>query len=187
MRVLISLAFALVGFLHCVPVFANNLLEVTLNESAIVTSNRVYLSDVAQVKATLPEIEYTAKKALITLITEREKSKIITKKGIQRIVERQIPSLQGKIEYLGAQICVINFFSATILAKDKSLSTQAPIFTISRGEKVKLKINTGLISIEDYAIALQNGKIGEKIRLKNIKNNEIIDGVVTENGYVEIQ
>ena len=60
-------------------------------------------------------------------------------------------------------------------------------YTIKRGQNVNLLAKSDLISVRISGKALSNARIGDRIRVKNISTNKIVEGTVTYNGSVEIR
>jgi len=57
---------------------------------------------------------------------------------------------------------------------------------VKRREQVKMVARVGGVSIEAMGEALQDGRLGDTIRLRNIESNANIQGRVTRLGEVEI-
>jgi len=60
-------------------------------------------------------------------------------------------------------------------------------YTIKKGQNVNILAKNAVISVRIKGKALSNGRIGDKIRVKNTTTNKIIEGTVTYNGFVEIR
>jgi flagella basal body P-ring formation protein FlgA len=58
---------------------------------------------------------------------------------------------------------------------------------VKRREQVKMVARIGSVSVEAIGEALQDGRLGETIRLRNIESNANIQGRVTKAGEVEIK
>ena len=60
-------------------------------------------------------------------------------------------------------------------------------YDIKQGQNVNLLAKSDLISVRIKGKALSNARIGDRIRVKNISTNKIVEGTVTYNGFVEIK
>ena len=60
-------------------------------------------------------------------------------------------------------------------------------FAIKKGDRITAYIKSGNIYIEVLALALESGKIGQKIRMRNMSSNRIIWGYVQDKRRVEIR
>lgn len=60
------------------------------------------------------------------------------------------------------------------------------ITAIRRGETVTLKAQTGSINVISAGIALADGRIGQKIRVRNSSSERIVTGTVLTHGVVQI-
>lgn len=59
--------------------------------------------------------------------------------------------------------------------------------TINKGKMVKLQLNFKGIVITDLAEALEDGKVGDIISLKNVRSGKKIMGKVLEDGTIEVE
>jgi len=59
-------------------------------------------------------------------------------------------------------------------------------YDIKRGQNVNILAKSGLISVRIKGKALANARIGDRIRVKNISTNKIVEGTVGYNSSVEI-
>lgn len=59
-------------------------------------------------------------------------------------------------------------------------------YDIKQGQNVNILAKSTHFSVRIKGKALANGRIGDKIRVKNVSSNKIVEGTVTYNGYVEI-
>lgn len=57
---------------------------------------------------------------------------------------------------------------------------------IRNGEKVKIVYNSPLLSATVTGIALQDGGVSEKIKIKNDSSNKILEGYIVEQGLVRV-
>ncbi|MFK8068482.1 MAG: flagellar basal body P-ring formation chaperone FlgA [Gammaproteobacteria bacterium] len=55
---------------------------------------------------------------------------------------------------------------------------------IKRGQQVTLLAQTGGITVKMAGKAMSNGIVGERIKVKNINSNKVIEGTITNNGLV---
>jgi len=60
-------------------------------------------------------------------------------------------------------------------------------YTIKQGQNVNILAKSALISVRIKGKALSNGRVGDRIRVKNTSTNKIVEGTVTYNGFVEIK
>ncbi|MBC2595032.1 flagellar basal body P-ring formation protein FlgA [Ruficoccus amylovorans] len=58
---------------------------------------------------------------------------------------------------------------------------------IRRGDIVQVNVNHGALSIRMPAVALEDGQVGDQVRLRNIDTSREISGTVTESQKVNIQ
>lgn len=58
---------------------------------------------------------------------------------------------------------------------------------IKRGQEVTLLAETSGITVKMSGKALGNGAAGERIKVKNLSSDRVIEGVVTENGLISTQ
>lgn len=66
----------------------------------------------------------------------------------------------------------------------KTSSLDAPT-TIKRGETVTLQAQTGGIKVISAGIALADGRLGQKIRVRNSSSERVVTGVVLNQGVVQ--
>lgn len=66
----------------------------------------------------------------------------------------------------------------------KSSSLDSPT-AIKRGESVTLQAQAGAIKVLSSGVALADGRIGQKIRVKNSSSERIVTGIVVNQGLVE--
>jgi len=59
-------------------------------------------------------------------------------------------------------------------------------YAIKQGQSVNILAKSAVISVRIKGKALSNGRVGDKIRVKNITTNKIVEGTVTYNGFVVI-
>lgn len=57
---------------------------------------------------------------------------------------------------------------------------------VTNGEKVKVVFQQGGLDIETYAVALQAGRVGEVISVRNVDSGMTISGVVQADGSVRV-
>lgn len=57
---------------------------------------------------------------------------------------------------------------------------------VKRGQDVIILAENPLIQVRSKGVALANGRVGERIRVKNSATKKIVEGTVTSEGYVEI-
>ncbi len=57
---------------------------------------------------------------------------------------------------------------------------------IKRGQNVIILAENPIIHVRSKGIALANGSVGEKIRVRNTATKKIVEGTVTSKGYVKI-
>ena len=60
-------------------------------------------------------------------------------------------------------------------------------YDIKRGQNVNILAKSDTISVRIKGKALANARIGDRIRVKNISTNKIVEGTVAYNGFVEIR
>ena len=60
-------------------------------------------------------------------------------------------------------------------------------YTVKRGQNVNILAKSNLISVRIKGKALANARVGDKIRVKNISSNKIVEGTVSYDGFVEIK
>ena len=60
-------------------------------------------------------------------------------------------------------------------------------YAIKRGQDVNILAKSDLISVRIKGKALANAQIGERIRVKNLSTDKIVEGTATYNGFVEIK
>jgi len=58
---------------------------------------------------------------------------------------------------------------------------------IKRGERVSILARTNSIEIRMRGESLSGGAVGEKIRVKNLSTNKIVEGTITSDGNVEVR
>lgn len=59
-------------------------------------------------------------------------------------------------------------------------------FDIKKGEIVKIKANSGLLTVVTTGRAIDDARIGEQVRVRNIKSNKIITGYVADSKTIEV-
>lgn len=57
---------------------------------------------------------------------------------------------------------------------------------VKRGQNVIILAEKSLIQVRSKGVALANGQIGERIRVRNTVTKKIVEGTVTSDGYVKI-
>jgi len=60
-------------------------------------------------------------------------------------------------------------------------------YTIKSGQNVNILAKSALISVRIKGKALSNGRVGDRIRVKNTSTNKIVEGTVSYDGFVEIK
>jgi len=60
-------------------------------------------------------------------------------------------------------------------------------YAIKRGQDVNILAKSDLISVRIKGKALANAQIGERIRVKNLSTDKIVEGTASYNGFVEIK
>ncbi len=58
---------------------------------------------------------------------------------------------------------------------------------VKRGQQVILLAQTGSITVKMSGKAMANGAAGERIKVKNLSSNRVIEGVITEEGVIRTQ
>ncbi len=58
---------------------------------------------------------------------------------------------------------------------------------VKRGQQVILLAQTGSITVKMAGKAMANGGAGERIKVKNLSSNRVIEGVITEEGVIRTQ
>ena len=108
------------------------------------------------------------------IITERD---IMTKR--MKIKNAHIKPLQ-KEDIVGA-------IARQNIATDKIIKEYmiVPNFPVKKNKNVKIVYNRGGIYIELLGIALENGQIGDIIRVKNLSSNKVLQCKVISNGLVQ--
>ncbi len=76
-----------------------------------------------------------------------------------------------------------NLRAGTVLSGDMLVSPQL----IGRGEQVNIRVIRAGIRIEMKGTALENGKEGDRIRVRNEQSQRIVTGVVLERGLVQVE
>ncbi len=66
----------------------------------------------------------------------------------------------------------------------KSNSLDAPT-AIKRGESVTLQAQAGSIKVLSSGVALADGRVGQKIRVRNSSSERIVTGIVLNQGLVQ--
>lgn len=70
---------------------------------------------------------------------------------------------------------------------EQAASKAETTIVVKRKEQVRMVAKLGTMVIEATGEAMQDGRIGDTIRLKNVDSNVILQGKVTGNGEVEIK
>ena len=65
-------------------------------------------------------------------------------------------------------------------------SSIKPALLVKRGERVALQAKSKAYTVKMNGTAMMDGAKGEKIRVKNLSSERIIEGIVTQNGVVTI-
>lgn len=92
--------------------------------------------------------------------------------------ERQL----NYLEYKEGQV-----FRKNLLAGTKLSSSHLEKKTlINKDEKVEVYLRFGNMQIRDKALALDSGDVGEEIRLRNLRTDKIIRGIIKDDKSVEI-
>jgi len=60
-------------------------------------------------------------------------------------------------------------------------------YAIKRGQTVNILAKSRVIAVRSKGKALANARIGEKIRVKNLSTDKIVEGTVSYNGSIEIK
>ncbi len=110
------------------------------------------------------------------------KGKIITDKDIalQRVQMRNSRSFLTKDEIVG-HVAKINIYKGKKITKYMI----TPNYSVHKRQLVKILYSKGPIHIELLGIALQNGKSGDIIRVKNLSSNKVLVCKVLSNGVVQ--
>ena len=58
---------------------------------------------------------------------------------------------------------------------------------VSRGQKVTIMAQSGNMVVRMMGKALNNGAVGERIKVMNIKSGQKLEGVITPSGEVEVK
>jgi flagella basal body P-ring formation protein FlgA len=60
-------------------------------------------------------------------------------------------------------------------------------FLIHKGDMVTVRFARKNLLIEVQGLAMNNGAIGEAVKVKNLETNKMLHGKVTSDGFVEVQ
>ncbi len=72
-----------------------------------------------------------------------------------------------------------------IMALAAGLAAAPP--AVARGERVTMSARVGVVVASVSAEALQDGKVGETIRVRNLQNGRVQQARVSRPGHVDIQ
>ena len=78
----------------------------------------------------------------------------------------------------------IGYISSKPIYKQQELSKNnlLPDITVKRGEEVIVVATSGAVTIRGIATALQDGRVGQKIRVKRNDSKKILNGKINESG-----
>ncbi len=109
------------------------------------------------------------------------KGKVISRKDIvvKKIQVRNRRSLLSEEDIVGS-VAKINIYKGKKITKYMI----APNYTIHKRQLVKILYDKGPIHIELLGVALQNGKRGDIIKVKNLSSNKVLVCKVLSNGVV---
>jgi flagella basal body P-ring formation protein FlgA len=57
---------------------------------------------------------------------------------------------------------------------------------ISRGDPVRLQLQVGGLSVVGQGVALESGAAGERIRVRNVSSQAVLEGEVVQSGIVRV-
>jgi flagella basal body P-ring formation protein FlgA len=103
-----------------------------------------------------------------------------------KIERRAVSRLHG--QYLTQVSQVIGQLPKRSLEKGKIVSPRLlkRQHLVKRGQNVIILAENPLIQVRSKGVALTNGRIGERIRVRNTGTKKIVEGTVTSEGYVKI-
>jgi len=61
-----------------------------------------------------------------------------------------------------------------------------PVPVVHRGDDISMAVTTGTMSLLATGIALQDGGIGERIRVRNIESGKVVFGEILDAGTIRI-
>ena len=153
----------------------------TLSSNYAYVQVRVYDGDQKIVKSFRAYLYLQTYAEAVIAKRDIPKGKVITNKDIalKRIQVRSKRSLLSKDEILG-HVAKVNIYKGKKITKYMI----APNYTIHKRQLVKILYSKGPIRIELLGMALQNGKSGDIIRVKNLSSNKVLVCKVLSNGVV---
>ena len=75
--------------------------------------------------------------------------------------------------------------STRVFSHQQIFRKQTPVIKIIQGQQLQVIVKKGMIRLEIIGKAMQNGTVGEKIKVK-VRNNKIISGIILKDGQVEV-
>ena len=104
-------------------------------------------------------------------------TKITEKMVIQEYDFVEIEKIDDTINPIG-RISANPIYSGDMLTSSNTLSD----VTIKRGDEIVVIASTGAITIRGMGVALQDGRVGESIRVKRGESKKILTGTINESG-----
>ncbi|MEO2068742.1 MAG: flagellar basal body P-ring formation chaperone FlgA, partial [Desulfurobacteriaceae bacterium] len=148
----------------------------------------------ARVRYTIFRNGKPVKRVFITLRVEKKQSVVVAKKNIPKgkiitfedLEVVKLPESKAKNTFLSKEE-VIGRVARRDIRKGEVIRERdiLPHFIVFKGKPVKVVYSSGTIHIEILGIALENGSLGDIIKVKNISTGKVLLCRVIGNGIVK--
>jgi len=97
-------------------------------------------------------------------------------------ITRYPPDLMGDVTSVAGQLAKKRIRKNSVLRSTMIGSSPA----IKKGEMVKLLVQSGGLTVSTFGVATDNARVGDQLRVKNLKSKKIVTGQVLDSKIVRV-